>query len=92
MNRLKILAFASKLCERNGYDSEIFCGIKEKSFKGFESNNALKIWDGSNQSSLENSSALVKTLMISEESSFIIYPDIIKSEIKNEISLIKENS
>jgi len=38
INRLKILAFASKLCEKNGYDSEIFCGIKEKSFKGFESN------------------------------------------------------
>ena len=61
-------------------------------FKGFESNNALKIWDGTHQSALENSSALIKTLMRSEESSFIIYPDIIKNEIKNEISLIKNNS
>ena len=91
INRLKILAFASKLCEKNGYDSEIFCGIKERSFKGFESNNALKIWDGTYQSALENSSALIKTLMRSEESSFIIYPDMIKNEIKNEISLIKNN-
>ena len=41
MDRLKILAFATKLCEKNGYDSEIFCGIKERSFKGFESNNCL---------------------------------------------------
>ena len=92
INRLKILAFATKLCEKNGYDSKIFCGIKERSFKGFESNNALKIWDGTYQSSLENSSALIKTLMRSEESSFIIYPDMIKNEIKNEISLIKNNS
>jgi len=92
MNRLKILAFATKLCEKNGFDSEIFCGIKERSFKGFESNNALKIWDGTYQSALENSSALIKTLMRSEESSFIIYPDMIKNEIKNEISLIKNNS
>ena len=92
LNRLKILAFASKLCEKNGYDSEIFCGIKERSFKGFEPNNALKIWDGTYQSALENSSALIKTLMRSEESSFIIYPDIVKNEIKNEISLIKSNS
>ena len=92
MNRLKILAFATKLCENNGFDSEIFCGIKERSFKGFESNNALKIWDGTYQSALENSSALIKTLMRSEESSFIIYPDMIKNEIKNEISLIKNNS
>ena len=57
-----------------------------------ESNNALKIWDGTYQSSLENSSALIKTLMSSEESSFIIYPGMIKNEIKNEISLIKNNS
>ena len=92
INRLKILAFASKLCEKKGYDSGIFCGIKERSFKGFESNNALKIWDGTHQSALENNSALIKTLMRSEESSFIIYPGMIKNEIKNEISLIKNNS
>ena len=91
MNRLKILAFASKLCEKYGYDSEIFCGIKERSFKGFEYNNALKIWDGTNQIALENSSALIKTLMRSEETSFLIYPGMIKNEIKNEISLIKNN-
>ena len=92
INRLKILAFASKLCEKNGYDSKIFCGIKERYFKGFESNNALKIWDGTYQSALENSSALIKTLMKSDETSFIIYPDMIKNEIENEISLIKNNS
>ena len=73
-------------------DSEIFCGIKERSFKGFESNNSLKIWDGTYLSALENSSALIKTLMRSEESSFIIYPGMIKNEINNEISLIKNNS
>ena len=92
LDRLEILAFARKLCEKNNYDSEIFCGIKERSFKGFESNNALKIWDGTYQSSLENSSALIKTLMRSEESSFIIYPGIIQNEIKNQITLIKNNS
>ena len=92
INRLKILAFARKLCEKNGYNPEIFCGIKEKSIKGFESNNALKIWDGTYQGSLESSSALIKTLMRSEESSLIIYPGMIKNKIKNEISLIKNNS
>ena len=91
VNRLKILAFARKLCETNNYDSEIFCGIKERSFKGFESNNALRIWDGTFQTSLENSSALIKTLMNSEESSFIIYPEVIKNEIKNQISLINHS-
>jgi hypothetical protein len=92
IDRLKILAIARKLCEQNNYDAEIFCGIKEKSFKGFESNNALKIWDGTYQSSLENSSSLIKTLMQSKESSFIIYPNVIKNEIRNQILLIKNNS
>ena len=92
VERLKVLAFARKLCETNNYDSEIFCGIKEKSFKGFESINALKIWDGTYQQSLENSSALIRTLMKSEESSFIIYPGAIKNEIKSHISLLRHNA
>ena len=92
IDRLEILSFARKLCETKNYDSEIFCGIKERSFKGFESNNALKIWDGTFQNSLENSSALIKTLMKSEESSFIIYPREIKDEIQNQIRLKRNNS
>ncbi len=91
LDRLEVLAYARKLCEINNYDSEIFCGIKERSFRGFESNNALKIWDGTYQNSLENSSGLIKTLMQSEESSFIIYPGNIKNEIKNQISLMRGN-
>ncbi len=91
INRLEILAYARKLCESNNYDSEIFCGIKERSFKGFESNNALKVWDGTYQNSLEKSSALIKTLMQSKESSLIIYPDKIKNEIKNQISRLRHN-
>ncbi len=92
VDRLKVLAFAKQLCEKNNYNSEIFCGIKERSSKGFESNNALKIWDGIYQCSLESSSALINTLMQSEESSFLIYPGEIKNDIKNQISLIRNNS
>ena len=92
IKRLEILAYARKLCEKKNYDAEIFCGIKEKSFKGFESNNAFKIWDGTHQNSLEDSSVLIKTLMKSDESSFIIYPNVIKSEIKDQISFLKNNS
>ena len=92
VDRLNILAFAKKLCEKNNYDSEIFCGIKERSFKGFESNNAFKIWDGTYQNSLECSSELIKTLVKSRETSLIIYPNLIKSEITNQISVLKNNS
>ncbi len=89
IKRIEILAFAQKLCEDNNLDSEIFCGIKEKSFRGFESNNSLQIWDGTLQQSLENSSSLIKTLMKSEESSFIIYPSNIRDEINNQIAKIR---
>jgi len=92
IERIEILAFARKLCESNNYDSEIFCGIKEKSFNGFEANNALKIWDGTFQNSLENSSELIKTLIKSEEKAFIIYPGVIKNEVQNQILSIKNNT
>ena len=89
IKRLEILAYAKKLCQLENYDSEIFCGIKEKSFKGFESNNSLKIWDGTYQNSLENSSSLIKTLKQSEESSFLIYPREIQERIKKQIQILK---
>ena len=92
VDRLKILAFAKKLCEKNNYDSEIFCGIKERSFKGFESNNALKIWDGTYLNSLEDSSELINTLINPRETSLIIYPNLIKNEISNQIAVLKNNS
>jgi hypothetical protein len=91
IDRLKVLAYAKNLCEINNYDSEIFCGIKERTFKGFESYNALKIWDGIYQNSLENSSALINTLKKSDESALIIYPSELKSEIKSEILVLKNN-
>jgi len=92
IDRLKILAFARKLCEEENCDSEIFCGIKERCFRGFESNNALKIWDGTYHYSLEDSSELIKALMQSRETSLIIYPKAIQREIRNQISVIKNNS
>ncbi len=92
IDRLKILAFARKLCEEENCDSEIFCGIKERCFRGFESNNALKIWDGTYHYSLEDSSELIKALMQSRETSLIIYPKAIQRKIRNQISVIKNNS
>ena len=89
IKRLEILAFARRQCQLNNYDAEIFCGIKERSFKGFKSNNSLKIWDSSYQNSLENHSDLIKTLMKSNESALIIYPSLIRKEIENQISRIR---
>ena len=89
LKRLELLAFARKKCKLKNYDSEIFCGIKERSFKGFKSNNSLKIWDGNHQSSLENHSDLIKTLMSSKESSLIIYPGEFKKDIEDHIAIMR---
>ena len=89
LKRLEILAFARDKCKSNNYNSEIFCGIKERSFNGFKSNNSLKIWDGTYQNSLENHSDLIKTLMISKESSFVIYPGEFREDIEDQIALIR---
>ena len=92
VERLEILAYARRISREKCIDSDIFCGIKERSFKGFESNNSLKIWDGTYQSSLENNSELIKTLIKSEESSLIIYPSAIQDELKKQISTLRNNA
>ncbi len=91
LKRLEILAFARNKCKLKNYDSDVFCGIKERSFKGFESNNSLKIFDGTFQKSLENHSELIKTLMKSKESSLIIYPGVLRKEIEDQIAIIRDS-
>ena len=92
IQRIEILAFVRSKCKLNNYDSDVFCGIKERSFKGFKSNNSLKIWDGTYQNSLENKSELIKTLMRSNETSLLIYPDVLRKEVEERIAILRDNS
>ena len=92
LKRLEILAFARKQCKLNNYDAEIFCGIKERSFNGFESDKSLKIWDGTYQNSLENHSELIQTLMSSNNSSLIIYPGEFRKVIEEQIAIERANA
>ena len=91
IQKLELLAFTKKKCEEININSSLFCGIKEKKFRGFESNNSLKVWDGNYLTNLDQASPLVKTLMRGEDSSLLIYPKEIKDDIKNRILLIKNN-
>ena len=91
LKKMEILDFARKKCMLNNYDSEIFCGIKERSFKGFKSHNSLMIWDGTHQNSLENYSEFIKTLMKANNSSFIIYPGEFRRDIEEQIAILKKN-
>ena len=90
VKRLEILAFAREKCNSNNYNSEIFCGIKERTFQGFKSNNSLKIWDGSYQNSLENTSEIIKALMSSKNSSLIIYPGEFRKDIEDHIAIVRD--
>jgi len=92
IKKLELLASAKRLCEDNNLDSSLFCGIKEKSFNGFETNNSLKIWDGNYLSPLQNSSTLIKTLTQSYKHALLIYPECIREEIKKEILILKKES
>ena len=91
IQKLELLAFAKKKCEESNLNSSLFCGIKEKKFQGFESNNSLKVWDGNYLINLDKASALVKTLMKAEYNSLIIYPKEIRDDIKKRILLMKNN-
>jgi len=91
INKLELLAYAKKKCEESKFDSNVFCGIKEKQFQGFESHNSLKVWDGSYLINLDKASPLVNTLMKREDYSFIIYPAQIQNDIKDRILLMKNH-
>jgi len=91
IDKLDLLAFSKRKCEESNLCPSLFCGIKEKIFRGFESNNSLKVWDGNYLNNLEQASPLVKTLMRGEDSSLLIYPEEIKDDIKNRILLMKNN-
>ncbi len=90
LKKLELLAFTKKLCENNNLDSSLFCGIKEKRFNGFETNNSLKIWDGNYLSPPQNASALIKTLTQSHANSLLIYPGCIKNEVQQKIFKFQE--
>ena len=85
IEKLETLAFAREECNKNNFDPNLFCGIKEKKFSGFESNNSLKVWDGNFLGTLDQYSSLIKTLMKTEGLSLLIIPDCIRKEVYSKI-------
>ena len=90
IQKLELLAYTKNKCEEKNYDSNLFCGIKKKNFKGFESNNSLKIWDGHLLSSIDNNSQLIKSLMKTQENSLLIFPNCIKEDVENKIRILNQ--
>jgi len=90
INKLELLAFARKKASECDYDPALFCGIKEKKFNGFESNNSLKVWDGNRMKELDKESSLIKILIENQNNSWLFYPECIREEIKKEINILNE--
>ena len=91
IKKLELLAFARKKSEEHNFDSTLFCGLKEKKFNGFESNNALRVWDGHLLRDLNSESELIQTLIKNKKTSLLFYPACLKQEIANKILILKNN-
>ena len=90
IDKLELLAFARQMSAQFDFDPTLSCGIKEKKFNGFESNNSLKVWDENTLKDLDRESALIKILIQNQENSLLIYPSCIQEEIRKKISNLKE--
>ena len=89
IKKIELLAYSQKYCNDIHLDASLFCGIKEKRFSGFQTNNSLKIWDGNYLSPLQSASALIETLTQSCSNSLLIYPECIQNEVQNKILIFK---
>ena len=92
LDKLELLAFARKKANKLNFDPTLFCGIKEKNFNGFESNNSLKVWNGNTLKELDSESPLIKILIQNQENSLLIYPSCIEKDISQEIIKLKEKN
>jgi len=92
IDKLELLAFARQKTAEFNSDPTLFCGIKEKKFNGFESNNSLKVWNGNTLKELDRESPLIKILTQNQENSLLIYPSCIQEDISAKIIHLKENS
>ena len=88
--RLEALAKARVLSEKYHIEPDISCGLREQIIKSYHPYKyGLRLWDGENLQALEEVSPLVERLIEPNESSWLIYPKEIESDLKSEIENLK---
>ena len=88
--RLEALAKARNLSEKHLIEPNISCGLREQIVKSYHPYKyGLRLWDGYKLEALEKVSPLVEKLIKPNESSWLIYPKEIESELKEEIEILK---
>ena len=88
--RLEALAKARILSEKYYIEPDISCGLREQIVKSYHPYKyGLRLWDGENLQALEEVSPLVERLIEPNQSSWLIYPKEIETELKKEIENLK---
>ena len=88
--RLEILAKSRILSKKYCIEPDISCGLREQIVKSYHPYKyGLRLWDGANLQALEKVSPLVERLIEANQSSWLIYPKEIESELKTEIEKLK---
>ena len=88
--RLEALAKARMLSEKYSIEPDISCGLREQIVKSYHPYKyGLRLWDGEKLQALEKASPLVERLIEPNQSSWLIYPKEIESELKIEIENLK---
>ncbi|WP_269616636.1 HD domain-containing protein [Prochlorococcus marinus] len=88
--RLEALAQARILSEKHCIEPDISCGLREQIVKSYHPYKyGLRLWDGENLQALEKVSPLVERLIEPNQSSWLIYPKEIESELRMEIEKLK---
>ena len=89
-NRLEALAKARIISGKYNLEPDISCGLREQIVKSYHPYKyGLRLWDGENLQALEDVSPLVERLIEPNQSSWLIYPKEIESELKTEIEFLK---
>ena len=87
--KLEILAKARQLSEKYSIEPDSSCGLREQMITSYHPyKNGLRLWDGEKLQALEKASPIVERLIEPNQSSWLIYPKEIESELKKEINII----
>ena len=90
-NQLESLSIARVLTEKAGQNPDILCGIREKKYRGYYPyKEGLRLWDGKQLQSIEQSSLVIQSLIKPEQSCWLIYPKEINYDLRIVISNLKE--
>jgi len=88
--KLEALAKARIISEKYCIEPDISCGLREQTVKSYHPYKyGLRLWDGENLQALEEASPLVERLTEPNQSSWLIYPKEIESDLKTEIENLK---